>query len=161
MRARGIRGERLLTAECAIELSAMPDDASERAMIEVRFDHTIVPAHDAKASAEFFCETFGLAAPVQDGPFRQVRLTDGRILDFAQSDVDFPGQHFAFLVNDGTFDRVVRLLREWRRDYWADPHQRRPEQINTNHGGRGVYFLDPSGHYLEALTARYDGTELS
>ncbi len=24
-----------------------------------------------------------------------------------------------------------------------------------NHGGRGVYFLDPSGNYLEAITAPY------
>jgi hypothetical protein len=38
--------------------------------------------------------------------------------------------------------------------------QQRPRQINANHGGRGVYFLDPSGHFLEALTARYDGSAL-
>lgn len=139
----------------------MPDDASEQTRIEVRFDHVVVPAHDAKTSAEYFSEIFGLAAPVRAGPFHQVRLTDGRILDFAEPGIDFPGQHFAFLVNDSTFDRVVRLLREWGCDYWADPQRQHPEQINTNHGGRGVYFLDPSGHYLEALTARYDGTELS
>lgn len=139
----------------------MPEDVSRQTTIEVRFDHAIIPAHDARASAEFCSEIFGLAAPVQAGPFQQVRLTDGRILDFAEPPFDFPGQHFAFLVNDNTFDRVVRLLREWRRDHWADPERRRAEQINTNHGGRGVYFLDPSGHCLEALTARYDGTDLS
>ncbi|HEY9555897.1 MAG TPA: hypothetical protein VIR58_04135, partial [Acidimicrobiales bacterium] len=91
----------------------------------------------------------------------QVRLSDGRILDFAEPGIDFPGQHFAFLVNEHTFDRVVRLLQEWQQDHWADPAQRRPGEVNNNHGGRGVYFLDPSGHYLEALTARYDGSSLT
>lgn len=129
--------------------------------IDVRFDHTILPAHDAKEAAEFLSEIFGLPAPVQAGFFQQVRLSDGRIIDFAEPGVDFPGQHFAFLVNDLTFDRVLGLLREWRWDHWADPQQQLPGEFNTNHGGRGVYFLDPSGHYLEALTARYDGTELS
>ena len=27
--------------------------------------------------------------------------------------------------------------------------------INHNHGGRGVYFLDPAGNYLEAITRPY------
>lgn len=133
----------------------------EPTSIDVRFDHTILPATDARASAEFFSEIFGLPASVQAGYFQQVRLSDGRIIDFAEPGVDFPGQHFAFLVNEHTFDRIVRLLREWRWDHWADPQQRLPGEINHNHGGRGVYFLDPAGHYLEALTTRYDNTSLS
>jgi catechol 2,3-dioxygenase-like lactoylglutathione lyase family enzyme len=139
----------------------MQDSASDRTLIDVRFDHTIIPAQDARESAEFFSEIFGLPSPVQVGFFQQVRLSDGRIIDFAEPRSDFPGQHYAFLVNEHTFDRVVGLLRDWQRDHWADPQQSQPGQINTNHGGRGVYFLDPSGHYLEALTARYDGTDLS
>lgn len=139
----------------------MREDAPGQMSIDVRFDHTIIPARDAMASAEFFAEIFGLPAPVQAGHFQQIRLSDGRIFDFAEPGIEFPGQHFAFLVNDHTFDRVVGLLHEWNWDHWADPAQSLPGQINTNHGGRGVYFLDPSGHYLEALTARYDGTDLS
>ena len=44
--------------------------------------------------------------------------------------------------------------------YWADPQMRHPGEINTNHGGRGVYFDDPAGHHLEALTRRY-GAQVS
>ena len=40
-------------------------------------------------------------------------------------------------------------------EYAADPHWRRPGEINTNHCGRGVYFLDPSGHGMELLTRAY------
>lgn len=129
--------------------------------VDVRFDHTIVAARDARASAEFFTELFGLAAPEQVGHFWQVRLSDGRIFDFAEPGVEFSNQHYAFLVNDATFDAVVERIRAWGLDHWADPRQRHPGEINHDHGGRGVYFLDPSGHYLEALTARYDGTALS
>lgn len=139
-------------------MSSQPGEAST---VDVRFDHTIILAHDRRASAEFFVEIFGLPAPVDVGYFLQVRLSDGRIFDFAETDLDFPGQHFAFLVNDATFDRVVEHLHDWKVDHWADPAQRHPGEINTDNGGRGVYFLDPSGHFLEALTVRYDRSELT
>jgi hypothetical protein len=32
---------------------------------------------------------------------------------------------------------------------------RRPGEINTEHGGRGVYFKDPAGHGLELITRPY------
>ncbi|MEV0355519.1 VOC family protein [Nocardia sp. NPDC050697] len=124
---------------------------------DVRFDHTIVAARDKHESARFFTEVFGLPEPRESGFFVEVRLTDGRVFDFAEPPIDFPGQHYAFLVNDETFDRVMAQLRDRGVTYWADPRQSRPGEINTNHGGRGVYFDDPSGHHLEALTARYEG----
>lgn len=130
-------------------------------MTDVRLDHTIVAATDKRTSAEFFAEVFGLPTPAQTGHFLQVKLSDGRILDFAEPGIDFPGQHYAFLVDDPTFDAIVDRLKAWGIEYWADPQQRHPGEINTNHGGRGVYFLDPAGHYLEALTARYDGSALT
>ncbi|MCW2559904.1 MAG: Glyoxalase/bleomycin resistance protein/dioxygenase, partial [Mycobacterium sp.] len=39
--------------------------------------------------------------------------------------------------------------------HWADPRGARPGEINDNDGGRGVYFQDPSGHYLEIITRPY------
>lgn len=132
-----------------------------RPVADVRLDHLIVFAHDKRASAEFFAEMFALVAPVVAGPFAEVRLSDGRILDFAEPGVEFPGLHLAVLVDDATFDGVVDRLRTWGVEHWADPQQQRPGEINTNHGGRGVYFLDPGGNFLEALTARYDGSELT
>jgi hypothetical protein len=32
---------------------------------------------------------------------------------------------------------------------------RRPGEINRNDGGRGVYFRNPDGHFLEILTRPY------
>jgi hypothetical protein len=38
---------------------------------------------------------------------------------------------------------------------WADPRGARPGEINHNDGGHGLYFQDPSGHYLEIITRPY------
>jgi hypothetical protein len=40
--------------------------------------------------------------------------------------------------------------------YYADPHLKQPGEINHHHGGRGLYFLDPSGHGMEIITRPYD-----
>lgn len=39
--------------------------------------------------------------------------------------------------------------------YWADPYQRRCDEINRWDDGRGAYFEDPNGHLLEILTRPY------
>jgi hypothetical protein len=39
--------------------------------------------------------------------------------------------------------------------FWADPGKHRPGEINHGDGGRGVYFEDPDGHFLEILTRPY------
>lgn len=41
-------------------------------------------------------------------------------------------------------------------EHWADPRQILLGQINTNHDGRGVYFMDPAGHGLEIISRPYD-----
>ncbi|PXY17055.1 VOC family protein [Prauserella flavalba] len=126
-------------------------------MTDVRFDHTIIAARDKNESARFFTDIFGLPEPQESGVFLAVYLSDGRVLDFAEPPIDFPGQHYAFQVDDETFDRIMERIRAREVPFFAGPRQLRPGEINTNHGGRGVYFDDPSGHHLEALTARYAG----
>ena len=50
----------------------------------------------------------------------------------------------------------VRLyLDERQLPYWADPRRNRLGEFNTNDGGRGVYWEDPSGHFLEIITRPY------
>jgi catechol 2,3-dioxygenase-like lactoylglutathione lyase family enzyme len=120
----------------------------------VRFNHTIIFAQDKQASARFFTEIFGVAQAEEGGMFLVVRLEDDVILQFAEPGVDFVPQHYAFLVDDDTFDGVVRQLEARGIAHWADPRRSQPG-INHNHGGRGVYFMDPGGHGLEAITRPY------
>ena len=121
----------------------------------VHINHAIVAASDKLASARFFTDLFGLAEPQEAGPFAIVTLDDGELIQFATP----PGgeispQHLAFLVDDDTFDGLIARIEALGLDHWADPRQSQAG-INHNHGGRGVYFLDPAGNYLEAITRPY------
>ncbi|ORI14801.1 hypothetical protein BJI47_00865 [Rhodococcus sp. 1168] len=90
------------------------------------------------------------------GPFTNVQLSDGALIQFAEPPVDeIQPQHYAFRVTDDLFDVVVKRLSVGEIMYWADPHQTQKRQINHHHDGRGVYFKDPAGHLIEVLTKPY------
>jgi catechol 2,3-dioxygenase-like lactoylglutathione lyase family enzyme len=121
----------------------------------IRLDHTIVHARDKDASAQFLAEILGLPAPTRLEPFAIVRIGDGTTLDFMNSQGGIAQQHYAFLVSESEFDGIFMRIRERRLPYWADPSRREQGRINTWDGGRGVYFDDPNGHLLEAITRSY------
>ncbi|RKH31839.1 VOC family protein [Corallococcus praedator] len=123
----------------------------------VRFNHTVVAAKDKVRSANFLAELLGLPEPQPFGHFLAVKLGDGVALDYMQTDGDIPGQHYAFLVSDDVFDSLIAKIRERGIQHWADPRGQRSGEINTHDGGRGVYFQDPSGHFMEAITVPYGG----
>ncbi|HET6833409.1 MAG TPA: VOC family protein [Acidimicrobiales bacterium] len=120
-----------------------------------QLNHTIVAAHDREASAAFLAEILGLPAPVPYGPFLVVEADNGVSLDFAQAGGEIAPQHYAFLISEPEFDEIFGRIRARDLPYWADPGQTRPGEVNHRDGGRGVYFLDPSGHFLEVLTRPY------
>jgi catechol 2,3-dioxygenase-like lactoylglutathione lyase family enzyme len=120
-----------------------------------QLNHTIVYASDRAKSARFLAEILGLPAPVRFGPFEVVELDNGVSLDFAAADGPIQPQHYAFLISEADFDAVFGRIRERGLQYWADPICSRPGEINHNDGGRGVYFPDPDGHYLEVITRPY------
>jgi catechol 2,3-dioxygenase-like lactoylglutathione lyase family enzyme len=121
----------------------------------VQLNHTIVLAHDPLASATFLSEILGLPAPVRFGPFQVVDADNGVSLDFAAAGDDITPQHYAFLISEPEFDEIFERIRERGLAYWADPARSRPGEIGRDHG-RGVYFEDPDGHFLEILTRPYD-----
>jgi catechol 2,3-dioxygenase-like lactoylglutathione lyase family enzyme len=123
----------------------------------VQLNHTIVHARDKHASAAFLTEVLGLPAPTTYGPFVVVDLANGVSLDFADDPGPIRSQHYAFLVGEDDFDAVLGRIVERGLDYWADPYHRRPNVINTNDGGRGLYWSDPDGHNLEIITRPYGG----
>jgi catechol 2,3-dioxygenase-like lactoylglutathione lyase family enzyme len=121
----------------------------------VRFNHTIIAARDPEASARFLAEMLGLPDPVPFGPFQAVKDINGVSLDFARADHEITPQHYAFLISESEFDEVFGRIRERNLPYWADPGRTRPGEISDHHG-RGVYFPDPDGHFLEVITRPYD-----
>jgi catechol 2,3-dioxygenase-like lactoylglutathione lyase family enzyme len=84
-----------------------------------------------------------------------VRVDNGVSLDFYEKQGEIARQHYAFLITEPAFDEIFARIRERGIDYWADPGQSRPGEINHDDGGRGVYFKDPNGHLLEIITRPY------
>ncbi|MCW5890945.1 MAG: VOC family protein [bacterium] len=120
----------------------------------VRLNHTIVSAKDRDGSALFLAEMLGLPSPQLLGPFAIVQVGDTS-LDFLADDGTIAAQHYAFLVSEAEFDAIFARIQERGLPYWSDPHRQHPNQINTWDDGRGVYFPDPNGHLLEAITRPY------
>ena len=118
----------------------------------IELNHTIVHSADREVAARFLAETFDLPAPRPSGPFLVVRTANGVSLDFMTSPEPIAAQHYAFLVSEDEFDAIFGRIKQGGIAFWADPVRQRQSEINTNAGGRGLYFLDPSGHALEILT---------
>ncbi len=123
--------------------------------MSVQLNHTIVHATDKRASAEFISEVLGLPAPKPFGPFLIVEADNGVSLDFADDHGDVHPMHYAFLVSDDEFDQIFGRIQERQIDYFANPDASGKGEINTRDGGRGCYFADPDGHWLEILTRPY------
>ncbi len=121
----------------------------------VDLNHTIVYSRDKRASARFLAEILGLPEPSSYGPFEVVEVSNRVSLDFLEGEVH--AQHYAFLVSEREFDDIHARLVAKGLPYWADPAQHLAQQINTNDGGRGLYWEDPDGHILEILTVPYGG----
>ncbi|MGW0704078.1 VOC family protein [Streptomyces sp. NPDC002867] len=123
--------------------------------MSVEFNHTIVFAKDNRESAAFLAHVLGLEVGQEWGPFIPLALSNGVTLDFATLGDEVPLQHYAFLVSEDEFDGIFRRIEEAGVTYFADPHGKRPGEINRNDGGRGMYFHDPAGHGMEVITRPY------
>ena len=123
----------------------------------VELNHTIVASRDARESASWFAEMLGLDPPIRYGPFWQVTTGNAVNLDFHEEDhqAEITPQHYAFLVGEDDFDATFARIVERGIEHYADPAGRRRGEINHHDGGRGVYFPDPSGHWLEIITRPY------
>ena len=125
--------------------------------MSVQLNHTIVHVSDKDRAAEDLAEILGVAPPTTYGPFRVLELANGVSLDFADDHGAPDGQHYAFLVDEDEFDAIQQRIVDRGLDFWADPSHRRPGEINTNDGGRGLYWSDADGHNLEIITVPYGG----
>ena len=123
--------------------------------MSVELNHTIVWCSDKKKSAKFLADILGLSKPRPFGHFLAVQTANGVTLDFAEIDRKVSYQHYAFLISEAEFDQVFARVTERSLTYWADPAKSRKNKINKNDGGRGFYFEDPDGHFLEVLTRPY------
>ncbi len=121
----------------------------------VQLNHTIVSCRDQQASSRFLAEMLDRPEPKAFGPFHVVELDNGVGLDFRTTEEPIAIQHYAFLISEPEFDAVFGRILARGLDHWADPRRTKPGKINRHDGGRGVYFPDPDGHFLEVITRPY------
>lgn len=114
-------------------------------------NHTIVAVGDKLRGARFLADLLGVDVGPLTGPFAPVRVNDDLTLDFDDRLGARPG-HYAFLVDDATFDRALSLARTAGLEYGSAPRLS-DSQINRANGGRGVYVRDPDGIAYELFTA--------
>jgi catechol 2,3-dioxygenase-like lactoylglutathione lyase family enzyme len=123
----------------------------------VQLNHTIMWVHDQQASADFLTNVLGRPPAKRFMHFLVVDLDNGVSLDLFEKPAGdkISLQHYAFLTTEEEFDQIFARLRERKIEYWADPARTQPGAINHHFGGRGVYFMHPSGHLLEVITQPY------
>jgi hypothetical protein len=120
-----------------------------------QLNHTIVWCRDKSRSAALLARILGGSPAMPFYNFMVVRLDNGVSLDFLEKGGPIASQHYAFLIEESEFDATFARIRNEGLNYWADPAKSRPNEINHNDGGRGVYFEDLDGHFLEVITRPY------
>jgi len=124
--------------------------------VTIELDHVIVSARDQKAAARQLAQLLGVAwAESGVGPFSPVYLNDGLTLDFIDDAGPFPIQHFCFRVSEAEFDAVLARIRAAGIAFRSSVRGPRDMRINTDYGGRMVYWNEPDGHQWEMLTVSY------
>jgi catechol 2,3-dioxygenase-like lactoylglutathione lyase family enzyme len=118
----------------------------------IELDHTIVPARDPNASAQFLAGILGLEVCPPVAHFTPVALANGVTLDYDHAD-EVHRNHYAFSVSASEFEAAFGRIKDTGVAYYADPGCQQAGQLYTGkNGNRGVYFRDPDGHLLEILT---------
>ncbi len=122
----------------------------------IQLDHFIVSSHDMIASARKLAGLLGVPwGKAQFGPFTAVYINDGLTLDFIDTDEAYPVEHFCFRVDPLEFDAILARIEAAGiayRSLVAGPVDMR---VDTQFGGKGVYWNEPDGHQWEMLTVSY------
>ena len=122
----------------------------------IELDHVIVSSHTRDASARLLAHLLGVpCAPARAGPFFAVYVNDGLTLDFIETDEAFPVEHFCFRVDEAGFDAILARLRSAGISYRSSVRGPVDMRINTDYGGRMLYWNEPDGHQWEILTVSY------
>jgi len=118
----------------------------------IELNHTIVPAHDPKASAQFLADILGVRVGEPVAHFTPVLLANRVTLDYDHYE-EVDEHHYAFAVSDAEFEAAFGRIKDAGITYYADPACRQPGQVYAGkNGNRGTYFRDPNGHLMEILT---------
>src|SRR4029453_4299042 len=99
---------------------------NKESCIPALFNHPIIASTDRAVSADFYRFILEADEAPGWGPFTNLTLAGGVMLQFAEPPVEIQMQHYAFLVDDALFDRAYARLVSHGIPHWADPQIQRP-----------------------------------
>jgi hypothetical protein len=121
-----------------------------------QLDHFSVPCRNKAAAAKLLADLLGVpCSPAIAGPFFAVYVNEGLTLDFDETKEPFPILHFCFRVTEEEFSAILGRLQSAAIPFRSSVGGPVDMQINTQHGGRIVYWNEPDGHQWELLTESY------
>ena len=124
--------------------------------MSIELDHVIVSARDQRASAKMLADLLGVPwAETSAGPFSPVFVNAGLTLDFISDTAPFPVAHFCFRVSDEAFEHILQRLKTAGIAYRSSVRGAVDSKVNTDYGGKMVYWNEPDGHQWEMLTVSY------
>jgi len=123
----------------------------------IELDHAIAPSRNKVASAKLLGELLGVPwSKVGAAPhFSAVYVSDSFTLDFIDTEEPFEIYHFCFRVSEGEFDAILGRIQAAGIPYRSSVRGPMDMRINTDYGGRMVYWSEPDGHQWEILTVSY------
>ena len=122
----------------------------------IQLDHVMVHSRNQSASAKMLAELLAVSwGETGPGPFSAVYVNDGLTLDFIDSEEAFPIEHYCFRVSEDEFDAILARLKAAKIAYRSNVRGPVDMQINTEYGGRMLYWNVPDGHQWEMLTVSY------
>jgi hypothetical protein len=122
----------------------------------VHLDHLMVPSGDKLAAAKLLAGLLGVPwEKTGAGPFAPVYVNDGLTFDFDEWIEPFPRIHYCFRVSEEQFDAILGRIKAAGIPYRSNVHGPVDFGVNTQHGGRIVYWNEPDDHQWEMLTVSY------
>src|SRR3990170_445872 len=103
----------------------------------IHLDHTIVPAKDKTAAAQFFAEIFGLQVKPGRGYFAQVQVNESLTLDFADEVEPWGSHHYAFHISEAEFEDIWSRVKAKQLPYGSGPAEHTNGRTYTRRGGGG------------------------
>lgn len=124
--------------------------------MDIHLDHFTVPCRSKVASAKLLATLLGVPrAESGVGPFSPVYVSDGLTLDFDETDEPYPILHFAFRVGPAEFDAILERIGKAGIRFRSAVRGPVDMKIDTQDGGKIVYWNEPDGHQWELLTVSY------
>lgn len=123
----------------------------------IRVDHVAVPARVRLDAAGLLASLFDLDRDIpDDGRFARLRVSPEFTIVFYDSEQIQP-THVAFVVNDDTFDAILKRLQSQGVAYGSQPNDPTNGRMDHPLSERGLFFQMPDGHLIELMASNSGG----